>query len=70
MQKRVRQPASWDDGAVVPLSEQINELFAPPPPRDEDGELLGLEASFAAPRGPALAQEQAIAGACGRAPSA
>jgi hypothetical protein len=62
MHKRARK-STWDDGAVVPLSEQINELFAPPRPRDDDDELLGADGSFAAPRGPALAQEEAIAGA-------
>jgi hypothetical protein len=60
---RKRGLPSWDDNAVVPLSEQINELFAPQRPRDDDGELLGFEGAFAAPRGPAVAPEEAIAGA-------
>ena len=61
-EKRGRQPA-WDESAVVPLSEQINDLFAPPKPRDDDGELLGLEGAFAAPRGRMVAEEAAIDGA-------
>jgi hypothetical protein len=40
----------WED-SVVPLSEQLNAMFAGPAAKDNDGELLGFEGSFAAPRG-------------------
>ncbi len=53
--KRVSGPPSndgWDDSTpLVPLSEQLNAMFAPQVSQDQDGELLGFEGSFALPKG-------------------
>lgn len=54
MKRGLRQNAEWDEGAVVPLSEQLNDLFAPAAPRDDDDELLRLEGGMVKPRGPMI----------------
>ena len=41
-----------EDASIVPLSEQINAMFAPE--KEHDPDALFLETDFAVPRGPMI----------------